>query len=622
MLTKLQLKPGVNRENTRYFNESGWYECDKIRFRAGTPESIGGWVRISAATYLGICRGLFNWNTLGGADYMAVGTNLKYYIEVGGAYYDITPIRDTTTGTATFAATDGSAIITVTDAAHGATLGDFVTFSGAVSLGGAITAAVLNRQYEILSVPTNNTYTINAGVAANASDVGDGGASVVAAYQINVGSPIQIPLVGWGAGPWGLGTWGVGAESETTLRIWSQSNFGQNLLFGYRGGPIFYWDANGGLNTRAIYLSDIAGASDVPLSQNIITVSDVSRFVLVFGTNDIGSVDFDPMLIRWSDQEDASNWTPAATNQAGSLRLSKGSQIIAATQSRQEIVVITDSAVYSVQYLGPPAVWGATSISEGTSCMGPNAVAIASGVTYWMGVDKFYKYDGNVTTLRCDLREYIFSDINLGQRFQVFAGANEGFNEVWWFYCSENSTAVDKYVIYNYLEDIWYYGTMGRTAWSSADIRVNPVAATYDQNLVNHEEGVDNAQTATPVAINSYIESSEWDVGDGDSFTFVRRILPDVTFRSSTGALAPQLTLTLKPMKDSGSGYNVPQSVGGSPSAPVVRIAQAPIEEFTGQVFVRVRGRQFVLRYEANQLGTAWQSGATRVDFAKDGRRG
>lgn len=622
MLTKLQLKPGVNRENTRYFNESGWYECDKIRFRAGTPESIGGWIRISAATYLGVCRALFNWNTLGGADYMAVGTNLKYYIEVGGAYYDITPIRDTTTGTATFAATTGSSIITVTDAVHGAVTGDFVTFSGAVSLGGAITATVLNQQYQILTILTNNTYTIDVGVLADAGDVGDGGASVVAAYQINVGSPIQVPLVGWGAGPWGLGTWGVGATSDTSLRIWSQSNFGQNLIFGYRGGPIFYWDANGGLNSRAIYLSAVGGASDVPLSQNIITVSDVSRFVLVFGTNDIGSADFDPMLIRWSDQEDATNWTPAATNQAGSLRLSKGSQIIAAIQSRQEIVVITDSAVYSLQYLGPPAVWGATSISEGTSCMGPNSVAIAAGVTYWMGLDKFYKYDGNVTTLRCDLREYIFSDINLSQRFQVFAGANEGFNEVWWFYCSENSTAVDKYVIYNYLEDIWYYGTLGRTAWSSADIRVSPVAATYDQNLVNHEQGVDNAQGATPVAINSYIESSEWDVGDGDSFTFVRRVLPDVTFRSSTGDLAPQLTLTLKPMQNSGSGYNVPQSIGGSPSAPVVRIAQAPIEEFTGQVFVRVRGRQFVLRYEANQLGTAWQTGATRVDFTKDGRRG
>jgi hypothetical protein len=622
MLTKLALKPGVNRENTRYYSESGWYECDKIRFRAGTPESIGGWVRVSNNTFEGICRALFNWNTLGGADYMAVGTNLKYYIELGGAYYDITPIRATTTGTATFAATTGSSVLTVTDVAHGVVLGDFVTFSAAVSLGGNITADVLNQQYQVTSVLSNNTYTIDVGVAADASDIGDGGASVVAAYQINVGPSIQIPLVGWGAGSWGLGAWGVGAASESSLRLWSQSNFGQSLVFGPRGGALFYWDAATGLNVRGVRLDSLLGASDVPLKQNIVTVSDVSRFVLVFGTNDIGSSILDPMLIRWSDQEDATNWTPAPTNQAGGLRLSKGSQIISAIQSRQEIVVFTDSAVYSLQYLGAPAVWGANSLAEGTSCAGPNAVAIASGVTFWMGVDKFYKYDGNVTTLRCDLREYIFADINLTQKFQIFAGANEAFNEVWWFYCSENSTVVDKYVIYNYLEDIWYYGTLGRTAWSAADIRNNPEAATYGYNLVNHEQGVDNAQTSTPVPIHSYIESSEWDVGDGDSFTFIRRMLPDVTFRSSTNGSAPQLTMTIKPMQNSGSGYNVPQSLGGSSSAPVVRIAQVPIEEFTGQVFVRVRGRQFTLRYEANQLGTAWQAGATRVDLVKDGRRG
>lgn len=622
MLTKLALKPGVNRENTRYYSESGWYECDKIRFRAGTPESIGGWQRISGETFQGICRALFNWNSLSGADYMAVGTNLKYYIEAGGVYYDITPIRATTAaGDVTFAATNGSAVITVTDTANGVVTGDFVTFSGAVSLGGNITASVLNQEYQIASVIDANTYTFVATATANASDIGDGGAAVVGAYQINVGPEIQIPLVGWGAGPWGLGTWGVGAASENSLRLWSQSNFGQNLVFGSRGGAVYYWDATTGLTSRGVRLDSLPGASDVPAKQNIVTVSDVSRFVICFGANDIGSSTLDPMLIRWSDQEDAINWTPAPTNQAGGLRLSKGSQIIAAIQSRQEIVVFTDSAVYSLQYLGPPAVWGANSLAEGTSCAGPNAVAIASGITFWMGVDKFYKYDGNVTTLRCDLREYIFADINLSQKFQIFAGANEAFNEVWWFYCSENSTTIDKYVIYNYLEDIWYYGTLGRTAWSPADIRNTPVAATYSYNLVNHEQGVNDAQNLTPVPIHSYIESAEWDIGDGDSFTFIRRMLPDVTFRSSENGSSPQLTMTLKPMKNSGSGYNVPQSIGGSSSAPVVRIAQVPIEEFTGQVFVRVRGRQFTLRYEANQLGTAWQAGATRVDVAKDGRR-
>jgi hypothetical protein len=621
-LIKLQLKPGLNRENTRYQQESGWYECDKIRFRAGTPETIGGWQRFSSYTFLGVCRSLWNWITLGGANLIGVGTNLKFYIQNGGLYYDITPIRVTTTGTATFAATSGSSTLTVTDAANGCVIGDFVTFSGAVSLGGAITATVLNKEYQVVTKPTANTYTINVGVNATGADVGDGGASVVAAYQVNVGPEIQIPLTGWGAGTWGSGTWGVGTSSVNSIRLWSQSNFGEDLIFGPRGGGIYYWDASSGLTVRGVLLSSLGGASDVPTKQNIVMVSDVSRFVLAFGANEIGSATQNPMLIRWSDQEDAANWTPAATNQAGSLILSHGSEIVAAVQTRQEIVVFTDMSVYSLQYLGPPAVWGATLLADGISVIGPNAVAVASGVTYWMGVDKFYKYDGNVTTLRCDLRQYVFSDINLSQSYQAFGGINEAFNEVWWFYCSANSTVVDKYVIYNYLEDIWYYGTMERSAWIGADVSDYPVAATYDYNLVNHEVGVDNVQTATPEPLNAYIETAEWDVGDGDYFTFIRRVLPDVTFRASTGALTPQLTLTIKPMKNSGSGFNNPLSEGGSSNAPVIRIAQAPIEEFTGQVFIRVRGRQFILRYESDQLGTAWQAGATRVDVKQDGRRG
>lgn len=621
-LIKLQLKPGVNRENTRYQQETGWYECDKIRFRAGTPETIGGWQQISTYTFLGVCRALWNWVTLGGANLIAVGTNLKYYIENGGLYYDITPIRTTTTGTATFAATNGSPVLTVTDAANGCVIGDFVTFSGAVSLGGAITATVLNQEYQVVSKPTANTYTINVGVNANPSDIGNGGASVVAAYQINVGPEIQIPLTGWGAGTWGSGPWGIGTSSTNSIRLWSQSNFGEDLIFGPRGGDIYYWDASAGLTTRGVLLSSLSGASDVPTKQNIIMVSDVSRFVLAFGANDVGSATQNPMLIRWSDQEDAANWTQSATNQAGGLILSHGSEIVAAVQTRQEIVVFTDMSVYSLQYLGAPIVWGATLLADGISIIGPNAVSVASGITFWMGLDKFYKYDGNVTTLRCDLRQYIFSDINLSQAYQAFSGVNEAFNEVWWFYCSADSTVIDKYVIYNYMEDIWYYGTMGRTAWIGADVSDYPVAATYSHNLVDHEVGVDDEETTTPEPINAYIETAEWDVGDGDSFTFIRRVLPDVTFRASTGSTAPQLTMTIKPMKNSGSGFNNPLSEGGNSSAPVVRIAQAPIEEFTGQVFIRVRGRQFILRYESDQLGTAWQAGATRVDVKQDGRRG
>jgi hypothetical protein len=620
-LTKLVLKPGVNRENTRYMSESGWYVCDKIRFRQGTPESIGGWVRISSATYQGVCRALWNWITLQGANLMAVGTNLKYYIENGGLYYDITPIRKTTTGTATFAATNGSSVLTVTDATHGLVVGDFVTYTLAVSLGGAITATVLNQEYQIVSVPTANTYTIDVTTLANASDTGNGGGATVAKYQINVGPEIQIPLVGWGAGSWGSGTWGVGGTSGVSLRLWSENNFGEDLIFGPRGGAMYYWVASTGLTVRGVALTSRGGASNVPTVQNYILVSDVSRFVFAFGCNELGSAIQDPLLIRWSDQESAVDWTPAPTNQAGSLRLSHGSAIQTALQVRQEVLVFTDKAVYSMQYVGAPIVWGAQLLADNVSCIGPNAVTVGSGVSYWMGVDKFYKYDGTVQTLKCDLWQYVFSDINLLQSFQVFASTNEAFNEIWWFYCSKNSTTVDKYVVFNYLENIWYYGTMARTAWIDRGTRNNPVAATYSYNLVNHEVGVDNAESVTPVAINSYIESAEWDPEDGHKFSFIYRMLPDITFRSSTNGSNPQVTMTIVPMKNSGSGFNSPQSVGGSSDATVVRTAIVPIEEFTGQVFIRVRGRQFIFKVEANQLGTGWQLGRPRVDIRPDGLR-
>jgi hypothetical protein len=620
-LTKLALKPGVNRENTRYASESGWYVCDKVRFRQGTPESIGGWVRISASTYQGVCRALWNWITLDGSNLMAVGTNLKYYIENGGAYYDITPIRTTTTGTATFAATNGSSVLTVTDTAHGCLVGDFVTYTLAVSLGGVITATVLNQEYQIVSVPTVNTYTINVTTVANASDTGNGGALTVAAYQLNVGPEFQIPLVGWGAGGWGSGFWGIGGGATISLRIWSQNNFGEDLIFGSRGGAIYYWDTTSGLTTRGVPVTGLVGASDVPIVQNFILVSDISRFVFAFGCNEIGSAVQDPLLVRWSDQESVVDWTPAPTNQSGSLRFSHGSAIQTVVQTRQEVLVFTDTALYSMQYVGAPIVWSATLLGDNLSCIGPNAVSLASGVTYWMGVDKFYKYDGTVQTLKCDLRQHVFSNINLQQAQQVFSGTNEGFNEIWWFYCSANSTTVDLYVVFNYTENIWYYGEMARTAWIDVGTRSNPVAATYLNNLVSHEVGVDNGETATPVAINSYIESAEWDPEDGHKFSFIYRMLPDITFRNSTGASNPQVTMTIIPMKNSGSGYNNPQSVGGSSDATVVRTAIVPIEEFTGQVFIRVRGRQFIFKVEANQLGTGWQLGSPRVDLRPDGLR-
>jgi hypothetical protein len=620
-LKKLIFKPGVNRENTRYTTEGGFYDCDKIRFRQGTPEKIGGWQQISSATFLGLCRSLWNWVTLGGINLLGVGTNLKFYLERGGLYNDITPIRDTATLTNPFAATNGSSLITVTDAAHGAVTGDFVTFSGATGLGGNITAAVLNREYQI-NVVNANTYTFTATATANATDASGspGGGTVTAAYQINVGPAYALPITGWGAGAWSAGTWGNGGASTIPLRLWSQSNYGEDLIFAPLGGAIYYWDATTGVGSRGVKLSDVMGATDVPTVQNSIKVSDTFRFVFAFGCNDYGSSTLDPMLIRWSDQEDLFNWTPAATNQAGSVRLSGGSQIISAAQSRQEVLVWTDSSLYSLQYLGPPYVWSTNLMGDNLSIASPNATATASGVTYWMGVDKFYRYDGRVSTLRCDLKQYIFNDFNSSQYEQVFAGTNEGFNEVWWFYCSANSTTSDKYVVYNYLEDIWYYGTIARTAWLDTPLRDYPVAATYSNNIVSHELGVDNGETGTLTAIEAYIETSQFDIDDGHNFGFIWRMIPDLTFRGSTAA-SPQVIMYLYPYQNSGSGVNTPDSVGGVNNATVTRTATIPIEQFTGQIYTRVRGRQMSMKIRSTELGTTWQLGAPRIDIKQDGRR-
>jgi len=613
-LKKLTLKPGVNKENTRYANEeNGWYECDKVRFRQGTPEKIGGWQRISANTFLGVCRSLWNWVTLGGLNLLGVGTNLKFYVERGGTYYDITPIRATTTlGTNPFTG-NGTTTVTVTAPSHGAITGDFVTFSGVTGT----YASVLNAQFQITVVNINSyTITTSSIVAAGAT----GGSAVSAAYQINVGPEFVAPLVGWGAGTWGAGTWGTGGTSNSSLRLWSQSNFGEDLVFGPRGGAMYYWDATSGVSTRAVELSTLAGASGVPTVQNFIFVSDINRFVFAFGCNDYGSAVQDPMLIRWSAQESAVNWTPAATNQAGSLRLSHGSELISAIQTRQELVVFTDSALYSLQYNGSELVWGAQLLGDNLSIVGQNAVAVGSGVVYWMGVDKFYAYDGRVQTLPCDLRRYVFQDFNQTQAQQVFAGTNEGFNEVWWFYCSANSTTVDRYVVFNYLEKIWYYGELARTAWLDSGLIDYPIAATYAKNIVQHENGVDDNTTGTPTAIEAYIESSEFDIEDGQHFGFVWRMLPDVTFTGST-AQNPSAVMTLIPMKGSGSGFNDPQSEGGSSSAAVTRTATVPIEQFTNIVYIRVRGRQMIMKMASTGLGVTWQLGHPRIDVRMDGRR-
>ena len=617
-LQKILFKPGVNRENTRYTTEGGWYECDKVRFRQGNPEKIGGWTRFSAFTFLGVCRSLWNWVTLAGANLLGVGTNLKFYINLGGQYYDITPLRGSPTiNNNPFVATLGSSVITVTDTAHGCLTGDFVTFSGAVGLGGNITAGVLNAEYQVTIIDANS-YTITVSAVANATDVSGspgGGASVVAAYQLNTGPEIQIPLVGWGAGGWGTGVWGTGTSDPIPLQLWNQANFGEDLIFGPRGGGVYYWDASAGVAVRGVNLT-VSGDADTPLFQNKIIVSDASRFVLVFGTNDYGTATLDPMLIRWSEQENPFVWTPAITNQAGSARLSHGSEIVTAIQTRQEIVTFTDQALYSLQYLGPPYVWGTQLLGDNISIASPNSVALASGVVYWMGVDKFYVYDGRVQTLNCDLRRYVFGDFNQDQSTQVFAGTNEGFNEVWWFYCSAGSTVVDKYVVYNYLEKIWYYGTLGRTAWLDTGLQPYPIAATYINNIVNHEDGVDDNSTATPAPIVANISSSEFDIGDGHNFGFVWRVLPDLTFGGSASSPTPQVTMTLQGLTNSGSG--VTNSAGQN----VIKGSTYVItEEFTGQIYTRVRGRQLIFKIDSSQVGTTWQLGAPRIDIRPDGRR-
>lgn len=618
-LQALKLKPGCTQENTRYTSEGQWYESDKIRFRQGTPETIGGWAPISANTFLGVCRSLFSWVTLAAVPYTGVGTNLKFYVNRGEDYFDITPIRATSViNVDPFATTSGSTTIVVTDTAHGAVVGDFVAYSGATAVGGL----TIDGEYQITLSTSVDSYHIEAASAAASTATG-GGAAVTAAYQINTGPAIAMPAYGWGAGYWGFRTWGSASPAPgTEIRLWSQSNYGEDLVFGPRYGGVYYWVSHSGTSVRAVAVSSMLGASDVPTVQQILMVSDSSRFVLAFGCNEIGSAVLDPMLIRWSDQEDITNWTPAITNQAGSYRLSIGSEIYSAIQVRQEILVWTDAALYSLQYLGAPLVWGATLLDSNISCPRPNGTVMASGVAYWMGNDKFYKYDGRVQTLRCDLRSYVFGDINKEQNYQFFATTNEAYNEVWWFYCSAGSTTVDRYVVYNYLEDIWYYGTMARTAWLDSSLNAYPIAATYSNNLVMHEYGVDDNETGTPAALNAYITSSQFDIQDGHNFSFIWRMLPDLTFKGSTeGGATPNVTMTLLPLQNSGSGYTVPPSVGGSNSATVSRIGAYTVDQFTGQVNTRIRARQMSIRIESNTVGTKWQLGTPRLDLRPDGRK-
>jgi hypothetical protein len=643
-LQKLQFKPGINKEVTNYTNEGGWYDCDKIRFRSGFPEKIGGWSQLSPTQYLGICRSLWNWIDLEGTNYIGLGTNLKYFIEKGGGYNDVTPIRKVVNpmlgpqppGTGNpFTATNGLSLITVIDEGHGAGNNDFVTFAGAVSLGGNITAAILNQEYQITFVDSD-TYTFEAravssveapgaAVLATAADTGKGGAAITATYQIQTGNSVYTAGNGWGASYWGRGTWGSATPISVgdQLRLWTNDNFGENLLIAPRGGAIYYWQDILGPTVRAELLNTISTSKGfagtfVPTTTFQIVASAIQRFVIAMGANSYDPGDantpFDRMLVRWSDQENPYDWVPTATNQSGEYRLSVGSYILAARNTRQEILVWTDAALYSMQYLGPPYVWGFNIIQDNITMMGPNCAITVNNITYWMGTDKFFAYDGRVQTLPCTLRKYVFSRLNKDQAWQCFAGSNEAFSEIWWFYPSTGSSTVDSYVIYNYLEGSWYHGSMARTAWLESGIRLYPVAADYNKRLLYHESSIDDEATDTPLPIESYIQSSDFDIGDGHNFGFVWRILPDLTFANSTAA-NPSVTMAVKARVNSGTAY------GTTDNRQVERTVEYPIELYTGQVYTRIRGRQMAFRIDSTGLGVNWQLGSPRIDLRQDGKR-
>jgi hypothetical protein len=614
---KLQFRPGINREVTSYADEGGWFDGDKIRFRMGYPESIGGWEKVSPFQFLGTCRALHTWTALDNTNYIGVGTNLKYYVLRGSDFFDTTPIRATTAaGDVTFAATDGSSTITVTDAAHGALLNDFVTFSGAVSLGGNVVADILNAEHQITSIIDGNTYTIEVSVTANASDSGDGGASVVGAYQINTGLDTSIVGTGWGADPWGAGGWGSPSStaiSGAQLRLWSHDNYGEDLIINVRDGGVFYWDESAGLNARAVPLTSLAGANSVPTIAREVLVSDRDRHVLAFGCDDEFAPGVqDPLLIRFCAQEDITDWETRADNTAGSLRISNGSEIVAAVKTKQQVLVFTDVSLHTVQFVGAPFTFGLSEVSQGVTIAAQNAAVPVNDAVYWMGQSQFYIYNGNAQEIPCTVKEYVFSNLNRSQLNQIVAGHNSEFSEVWWFYPSLASQNIDRYVIYNYEQNIWYYGNLNRTAWIGRGVFGYPIAAA-DGYLYYQEFGINDGSQNPPVGINCYVQSNSFDMGEGDKFLSAWRVIPDLTFRTSDGS--PLVTFTLKTQDFPGGNFLQEEANN------VVRTATLPIERFTTQQYIRLRGRAMAFRVESNQYNTAWRLGASRVDVRLDGRR-
>jgi len=614
MLTKLQFSPGVNKEGTDYTADQGWYDSDKIRFRQGRPEKIGGWEKFSTSSYLGVSRSIHRWASLGFTKFIGIGTHLKFYISEGNSFNDVTPIRLTTSaGDPAFAATNGSSIITATEAGHGAVVNDFVTFTNAATLGGTITAAVLNQEYEITSVSSSSVYTFTAKdtsgntVTANGSDSGNGGSNTVAAYQINTGLNAYVSSTGFGASAWGSGGWGSASaiSSGNQLRLFSQDNFGEDLIFNVRGGGVFYHDTSGGLDDRAVSLSSISGQSNAPTIALQVMVSDIDQHVIAFGTNPLGSTAIDPLFIRFSDQQNAIDWTPRATNTAGGVRINSGSIIIGAVQAREEILVFTDVSLHAMRFVGPPFVFDFSTISTDTSMISPNAAVNARGSVFFMDEGGFFVYNGSVQPLPCSVKDYVFSNLNVSQAFKVFAAENAAHSEVTWYYpIGTGNTEITNYVTYNYEENLWAIGTLTRGAWYDSGLGDFPVATSVitDTNanyLYEHEKGFDD--DGQP--LTAYVESGDLEIGDGNVFMFMTGIIPDFSFKGSD----PSIAMTIK-----GKDY---------PLQDASTLATTTITPSTTESHIRARSRHPVIRVESTGEGYGWRLGTLRIDVRQDGRR-
>ena len=619
-LNKFIFQPGINREGTDYDNEGGWFDSNLIRIKNGRPQKIGGWAKDTLDTYVGTGRALHSWVSLGGKKYLGLGTTLKYYVKQGDVFNDVTPIRVTTSaGDVTFSATNGDATITVTDSSHGAVVDDFVTFSGAASLGGNITNTVLNQEYQIATIVNTNSYTIEAKdtsgatVTANSSDSGNGGSSVVGAYQVSVGLDDYVSSTGWGSGTWGAGTWGSATDlSPTTqLRLWTHDHFGEDLMICPRLGGIYRWVENNGVTTRCVALSSQSGANLVPTKGLQVITSEKDRHLIVLGADPIEnssrSGTIDPMLIAFSDQENAIDFEPRSTNTAGSLRLSSGSTIIGGVKARQEVLVWTDTALYSMQFIGPPFTFGINLVNENTGLMAPKAAITAPSGVYWMGYDNFYVYTGSVKKLPCSVLSYVFDDFNSSQAYKVHAFTNTQFDEVGWFYPSASSSEIDRYVVYNYAENVWSYGQLTRYAWLDSGVEPYP-RATNSVYLYEHETGYD--ADGSPMT-NVYIESSDFDLGDGEQFAFINRIIPDIRFLNNS----------------SGGQVNFVLKTRNFPGDSLATNSTSVITSSTQQTHIRARARQAVVRIESDDdnvganTATGWRLGATRMDIKPDGRR-